>query len=240
LYHYNHQRKAKSGAEMDRTSYPQTKGNIPSRHSERARYDVDTVHSILDAGRIAHVAFVADGLPQVLPMLYVRVGEALYLHGSTGAHFNRVAARKKGITVAVGVTLVDEFVLARSTFSHSANYRSVVARGEAFIVTSEERKAEVLDALVERLIPGRSADARKPTSDELRQTGVLELQLEEVSAKVRTGDPIDTEQDLGSPCWAGVLPITVAWGAARPSADLSGGIEVPPYLAAGAPAAWLG
>ncbi len=227
-------------AENEPASYPQTKRNFPSRHPERARYDVETVHSILDAGRIAHLAFVADGLPQVLPMLYVRVGEAIYLHGSTGAHFNRVAARKKGLRVAVEVTLLDEFVLARSTFSHSVNYRSVVATGEAVIVTSEEQKAEVLEALVEKLIPGRSADARRPTGDELRQTGVLELQLDEVSAKVRTGDPIDKEQDLGSACWAGVVPVTVEWGSARASADLAAGIGVPEYLVAGAALAGVG
>ncbi|MGO9196289.1 MAG: pyridoxamine 5'-phosphate oxidase family protein [Acidimicrobiales bacterium] len=224
---------------MDPSEYPQTKSNVPSRHSERARYDGETVHSILDGGVIAHVGFVADGQPQVLPMLYVRVGTAVYLHGSTGSHLNRMAARNGGVAVAVEVTLMDEFVLARSTFSHSVNYRSVVAAGEAVIVASEERKAEVLEALVERLIPGRSGDARRPTSDELRQTGVLELQLADVSAKVRTGDPIDKAEDLDSRCWAGVLPIGVYRGEPRPAADLAAGIEVPAYLAPGAPSPGL-
>ncbi|MHB1987684.1 MAG: pyridoxamine 5'-phosphate oxidase family protein [Acidimicrobiales bacterium] len=214
----------------DTDSYPETRANQPSRHRERARYDRGTVHSILDGGIIAHVGFVAGGRPQVLPMLYVRVGEAIYLHGSTGAHLNRLAARNSSLPMAVEVTLLDELVLARSVFDHSANYRSVVVSGEATVVTGERRKTEVLEALVEKLIPGRSSDARPPSGAELRQTALLELELNEVSAKVRTGDPIDEAADLASSCWAGVLPVHTTWGEARRAANLAPGIELPGYL----------
>lgn len=214
-------------------TYPRTANNQPSRHAERATYDVATVHSILDAGMVAHVGFVHEGRPQVLPMLYVRAGEAIYLHASTGAHMARLAARRGSIPIVVEVTLVDEIVCARAAFSHSVNYRSVIAHGDGRPVTSEARKREVLDALVEHLLPGRGADARPPAADELRKTAVLELALDDVSAKVRTGDPIDAADDLGSPCWAGVRPIHSAWGAPRASADLAAGIAVPAYLAEG-------
>jgi nitroimidazol reductase NimA-like FMN-containing flavoprotein (pyridoxamine 5'-phosphate oxidase superfamily) len=220
---------------LRKDSYAETEGNRPSRHSERARYDVETVHGILDAGMIAHVAFVADGLPQVLPLLYVRVGTSVYLHGSTGAHFARRAAREGSLPVSVEVTLVDELVLARSTFNHSANYRSVIAHGKAVVVPEQERKLEVLAALVEHLVPGRGADARPPAPSELRQTAVLELPLENVAAKVRTGDPVDEASDSESSCWAGVWPLLSSFGVPRPSRDLSAGIGVPGYLEAGAP-----
>jgi nitroimidazol reductase NimA-like FMN-containing flavoprotein (pyridoxamine 5'-phosphate oxidase superfamily) len=214
-------------------SYPETGDNRPSRHAERARYDEETVHRTLDEALIAHVAFVADGKPTVLPMLYVREGRAVYLHGSTGMHLARTVARRGSVPVAVEVTIVDELVLARSTFSHSANYRSVVVHGDAAVVRDDERKAALLGALVEKLIPGRSADARPPAPVELRQTAVLEVRLENVSAKVRTGDPLDEPQDAASDCWAGVRPIVTGWGEPRPAAGLRGGIELPPYLAAG-------
>ncbi len=216
-------------------SYPVTDLNTPSRHSERARYDVESVHSILDEGMIAHVGFVADGRPQVLPMLYVRVGTSLFLHGSTGAHFARKSARGRGLGVAVEVTLVDSLVLARSTFSHSVNYRSVVAHGEAVVVTDPDRKYEILGHLVERLVPGRSADARPPAPDELRKTAVLELALADVAAKVRTGDPLDDDHDLGSACWAGQWPFVTTMGVPVRAADLQAGVDTPPYLVPGEP-----
>jgi nitroimidazol reductase NimA-like FMN-containing flavoprotein (pyridoxamine 5'-phosphate oxidase superfamily) len=214
-------------------TYGVTRENQPSRHPERARYDRPTVHDILDSGLVAHVAFIADERPRVLPMLYVRVGERIYLHGSTGAHITRMAARRRSLPVAVEVTLVSELVLARSTFNHSANYRSVVVHGDALAVSDESRKNEVLAAMVNKLIPGRGADARPPTSDELRQTAVLELALDNVSAKVRTGDPVDPPEELASPCWAGLRPIVAVWGAPKPAADLADGVEVPGYLGAG-------
>ncbi len=217
-----------------RAEYPPTGRTVPSRHRERARYDAESVHAILDEGLVAHVGYVVDGQPRVLPMLYVRLGEALYLHGSTGSRLNRTARRDRETAVAVSaeVTLFDALVLARASFNHSVNYRSVVVSGRAAPVLGEARKAEVLDALVERLVPGRGGDARPPTPEELRQTGVLELPLEEVSAKVRSGDPVDDEGDLGLACWAGCLPLRVSFGAAQPSGDLAAGVELPDYLRA--------
>lgn len=215
----------------DAAAYPQTKDNRPSRHPERAHYDVEVVHSILDEGLIAHVGFVADGRPHVLPMLYVRVGPAVYLHGSTGARINRMAVRDESMPISVEVTLVDALVLARSVFNHSANYRSVVASGTAALVRDEQQKSELLEALVEKLIPGRSTDARAPTEDELRQTAVLKLGLEEVSAKVRSGDPLDAADDVSYPCWAGLRPLLSSWGKPVPSGDLAADIELPSYLA---------
>lgn len=210
--------------------YPTTAGNVPSRHPERARYDKALVHAVLDAALVAHVAFVHDGAARILPMLHVRVGESLYLHGSTGARFNRMAARGDGIELAVEVTLFDGLVLARSVFNHSVNYRSVVVHGRAGIVDDAVEKRQLLDALVERLVPGRTAEARPPTEGELRKTAVLALPLDEVSAKVRTGDPADDEQDLARACWAGVVPLETRWGEPVASADLSPAIGLPPSV----------
>src|SRR5579875_1187230 len=213
--------------------YPRTEENQPSRHPERARYEREVVHTILDEGLFAHVGFVDDGRPGVLPMLLVREGEAVYLHGSTGSHLARTALRLGSLRVAVEMTLVDELVLARSTTNHSVNYRSVVVHGDAIPVRDERRKAELLAALVEKILPGRSRDARRPTAQELRQTAVLEVELSNVSAKVRTGDPIDEPEDLEAPCWAGVLPVRPVWGEPRAAANLDGAIVPPAYLSSG-------
>lgn len=214
---------------MTGREYSRGDRNVPSRHPERASYDDETVHAILDEGIVGHAGFVVDGRPSVLPMLYVRVGEALYLHGSTGAHLNRMAVRAS-LPVSFEVTLLDGLVLARSVFSHSVNYRSVVVAGEATLLRDPARKAEVLEALVERIVPGRASDARPPSETELRQTAVLELRLEEVSAKVRRGDPKDEEDDLAWPCWAGTIPLLGRYGEPWASSDLSPGTKMPSYL----------
>lgn len=211
--------------------YHPTPATTPSRLAERARYDAETVHAILDEALIGHLAFVADDRPQLLPMLFVRCGSTLYLHGSTGQHPARMAARRGGLDVAFEVTLVDALVLARSAFHHSANYRAVVAHGRATVVADEDEKRRVLDELMDKLVPGRVGDARGPASDELRQTAVLALPLVEVSAKVRTGDPADDDEDLGRPTWAGLLPLTSGRGVPVPAADLAAGIALPAYLA---------
>lgn len=211
-------------------SYERTEHNQPSRHGERARYDAETVHAVLDEGLIAHVAFVADERAQVLPMLYVRIGEAVYVHGSTGSQLARMAARRGPVAVALEVTLVDEFVLAKATFSHSANYRSVVAHGPARLVEDATRKSEILAFLVEHLVPGRGADARPPSTTELRQTAVLELALDDVGAKVRSGDPIDAPEDASIECWTGLRPLLSTWGTPRPAAGLPAAVELPAYL----------
>lgn len=209
--------------------YPRGERNVPSRHAERAAYDVATVHAILDEALVAHVGFVVEDTPSVLPMLYVREGESLFLHGSTGAHLNRIAVRDR-LPLCVEVTLFDGLVLARSVFSHSVNYRSVVVSGEGTLVRDSARKGELLDALVERIVPGRLGDARPPSEMELRQTAVIELPLENVSAKVRRGDPKDEGEDLSRRCWAGTVPLVSRWGEPVAASDLAEGLSLPAYL----------
>ncbi|MGH9293441.1 MAG: pyridoxamine 5'-phosphate oxidase family protein [Acidimicrobiales bacterium] len=210
--------------------YAPTPETTPKRHPERARFDAETVHAVLDEALVGHLAFVADGAPQVLPLLFVRDGAAVYLHASTGTRPARILARHGALDVAFEVTLVDELVLARAAFSHSANYRCVVAHGSLRLIGDAARKAAVLDLLVDKIVPGRSADARRPDESELRQTAVMELALDAVSAKVRAGDPLDTERDLSSPVFAGRLPLLTRRGPPIPAADLDPAIPVPAYL----------
>ncbi len=205
----------------------------PSRLADRARYDAETIHQILDEALICHVGFAADGRPQVLPMLFVRVGSTVFLHSSTGGHPARVAARKGGIDVALEATIVDALVLARSAFHHSANYRAVVAHGRATLVRDSSLKVEVLDALMEKMAPGRAADVRAPNEAELRQTAVMGVPLVQVSAKVRTGPPADDAEDLSLGHWAGLWPIREVRGAPEPAPDLTPGIELPAHLRVG-------
>jgi uncharacterized protein len=180
-----------------------------SRHPERAAYDAATVHAVLDAALVAHVGFVAAGRPVVIPMLYGRDGDALYLHGSVASRLQRTLAN--GIDVCLTVTLVDGLVLARSAFRHSMNYRSVVVLGRAMLVRPED-KDHALRIITEHVVPGRWDEVRPPSPIELRQTSVLRLAIEEASAKSRTGGPIDADEDLGMTVWAGVLPCAVTWG----------------------------
>lgn len=210
--------------------YEPSEATTPSRHKERASSDEGVVNSILDEALIGHLAFVDDGLPQILPLLFVRVDRAVYLHGSTGAHFARNAARRGKLAVTFEVTLIDGLVLARSAFSHSANYRCVVAHGSARIVKDDEQKEAVLIALMDKLVPGRNSDARAPRPDELRKTALLELPLTEVGAKVRTGGPLDDESDLGLAVWAGIRPILSHWGAPVPADNLEPTVALPDYL----------
>jgi nitroimidazol reductase NimA-like FMN-containing flavoprotein (pyridoxamine 5'-phosphate oxidase superfamily) len=210
--------------------YQTSDTTTPSRHKERASWDTQVVESILDEAIIGHLAFVDDGRPQILPLLFVRVGESIYLHSSTGAHFARLAKGGRRLPVSFEVTLIDGLVLARSAFSHSANYRCVVAHGEAVIVPEEARKEAVLAALMDKLVPGRNAEARGPRPDELRKTALLELPLTDVAAKVRSGSPLDDEADLGLVVWAGVRPIVAHWGAPVASDDLADRVEIPAYL----------
>lgn len=215
--------------------YAATGRTTPTRARERASYDRELVHGILDDGYVCHLGFVRDGAPVVLPTLYARVGERLYLHGSTGSRPLRSAgdgsAQAPAMPVCVTVTHLDGLVLARSAFHHSANYRSVVVHGSARQVTDEAERIAALDALVDNVLPGRAADCRPADARELAATAVLVLELVEVSAKVRAGGPNDEPEDLGLPYWAGVLPVRSTHGALEPSADLAPGIDVPGYLA---------
>ncbi|MEV6105277.1 pyridoxamine 5'-phosphate oxidase family protein [Streptomyces sp. NPDC051940] len=214
-------------------SYPTTDRNVPTRSKERASYDRELVHSILDEGYVCHLGFIRDGAPVVLPTLYGRVDEKLYVHGSTGSRPLRMAgqAADPGLPVCLTVTHVDGLVLARSAFHHSINYRSVVVQGTARQVTDPVARAEALDALVDHVVAGRSADSRPANAKELAATAVLVIDLAEVSAKVRTGGANDDEEDKGLPYWAGVVPVRTVYGEPLPSADLAAGVTTPGYLA---------
>ncbi|MGQ5227523.1 pyridoxamine 5'-phosphate oxidase family protein [Streptomyces sp. yara] len=215
------------------TGYTPTERTVPTRAPQRASYDKDLVHAILDEGYVCHLGFVRDGAPVVLPTLYGRVGEVLYVHGSTGSRPLRTAGRSdQGLPVCLTVTHVDGLVLARSAFHHSVNYRSVVVHGTACEVTDPEEKRQALDALVDHVVPGRSADSRPADKKELAATAVLRIRLDEVSAKARTGGVNDEPEDLSLPHWAGVLPVRTAYGVPQPSPDLAPGTEVPGYLTA--------
>ena len=199
------------------------------RLPERGKYDQDTVYSILDEGFICHVGFVAaDGRPIVIPTAYGREGNRLYIHGSMGSRMQRMLAA--GIDVCITVTLVDGLVLARSGFNSSMNYRSVVILGRATPVTDADEKNRVLYLFSEHLLPGRWAEIRGPSEQELRQTSVLVIELNEVSAKVRTGPPKDDEQDYALPVWAGVLPIEMKFGEPVPDPELRVTPGVPEYV----------
>ncbi|MEV4514160.1 bifunctional pyridoxamine 5'-phosphate oxidase family protein/GNAT family N-acetyltransferase [Dactylosporangium sp. NPDC049525] len=194
---------------------------------ERASYDADLVHAVLDEAYVCHLGFVVDGEPRVLPTLFARVDDTIYLHGSTGSR-PLLAARDGGVPVCVTVTLLDGLVLARSQFHHSANYRSVVAHGTARPVTDPQEREAALAALVDKVVPGRAADSRPGNAKELAQTAVLALPLREVSAKIRTGGPSDDEQDLHLPHWAGVVPLTLVTGPVEPAPGVL--VPVPEYL----------
>ncbi|MFI5943526.1 pyridoxamine 5'-phosphate oxidase family protein [Streptomyces uncialis] len=216
----------------EQTAYTPTGRTVPTRSRERASYDRAVVHSILDAAYVCHLGFIRDGAPVVLPTLYARVGEHLYVHGSTGSRPLRMAGQgDPGLAVCVTVTHVDGLVLARSAFHHSINYRSVVVQGIAHPVTDPEEKRVSLDALVDHVVPGRSADSRPANAKELASTAVLRLDLAEVSAKCRAGGPGDEPEDLGLPHWTGVVPVRQTYGALVPADDLADGIAVPEYLA---------
>ncbi|MEU6127462.1 pyridoxamine 5'-phosphate oxidase family protein [Streptomyces sp. NPDC047123] len=215
-------------------AYAPTDRTIPTRSRERASYDHESVHAILDEAYVCHLGFVRDGAPVVLPTLYGRVGDRLYVHGSTGSRPLRragaAADRDPGLQVCLTVTHVDGLVLARSAFHHSINYRSVVVHGTAHQVTDPEEKRLALDALVDHVVPGRSADSRPADTKELAATAVLRLDLNEVSAKARTGGPNDEPEDMDLPHWAGVVPLRKGHDTLIPSADLAPDITVPDYL----------
>ncbi|GAA0582031.1 pyridoxamine 5'-phosphate oxidase family protein [Streptomyces crystallinus] len=214
-------------------SYEPTGRTVPTRSRERASYDRELVHGILDEGYVCHLGFVRDGAPVVLPTLYGRIGERLYVHGSTGSRPLRMAGRADpGLPVCLTVTHVDGLVLARSAFHHSLNYRSVVVHGLAYQVTDPEERRSALDALVDQVVPGRSYDSRQANAKELAATSVIRLDLEEVSAKVRTGGPNDEPEDSALPHWTGVIPLARTYGTPLPADDLDPSVALPDYLAA--------
>ena len=194
------------------------------RLADRARYDWDTIHSILDEGLVCHLGFAVDGRPWVMPTTYARVDDRLYVHGAAANFALKTLA--SGVDACVTVTLLDGLVLARSAFHHSMNYRSVMVFGRAERVVDDQEQYDSMIAIVEHLVPGRSHDTRLPSPGELRKTLIVRLSLAECSAKVRTGGPIDDEDDMALGHWAGVLPLAIVPGA--PVADVQEG--VPDYL----------
>jgi nitroimidazol reductase NimA-like FMN-containing flavoprotein (pyridoxamine 5'-phosphate oxidase superfamily) len=197
------------------------------RLPKRGHYDRETIAAILDEGLVCHVGFVVDGQPYVIPTVYARVGERLCLHGSAVSRMLRTLAG--GVPVCVTVTLLDGLVLARSVFNHSMNYRSVVVLGTATALEDDEKR-NALEAIAEHVAPGRWKEARGPNETELKATLVLSLPLDEASAKVRTGPPVDEDEDYGLPYWAGVLPLALAAGSPVDDPRLPPGIARPPSV----------
>jgi uncharacterized protein len=203
------------------------------RVPQRGAYERETIDAILDETLISHVGFVHGGQPVVIPTLHARLGDRLYLHGSAASRMLRTLS--KGVPVCATATLVDGLVLARSAFHHSVNYRSVVVFGTATLVEPGEETVEALELFTEKLVPGRWADVRPPTRQELKGTKVLSLPLDEASAKVRTGPPIDEDEDYDLPVWAGVLPLSASVAEPEPDPRLDPAVETPGYVAAWRP-----
>ena len=205
---------------LDGGSFATTERSRVRRHPERAHYDRDTVHAILDAALMCHVGYVIDHLPYVTPTLFWRDGERLYWHGSSASHMLR--AQRDGIPVCLTVSHIDGLVLARCAFRHSLNYRAVMVFGTARAVEDEREKEAGFNAFIERLYPGRTALMRPIAPQELKATMLLSMAIEEVSAKIRDDGPLDLETDHTADCWAGVIPIAPRIGA--PAGDT----RVPP------------
>jgi uncharacterized protein len=232
---YSHRsRPAMAKSLGNRRSHPMSTPSMPTsrtrvvREPQRGVYDRAVVNKILDEGFICHVGFVIDGQPFVIPTSYGRQDAVLYIHGSAASRMLRNAS--SGIPVCVTVTLIDGLVLARSSFNHSMNYRSVVVLGTATMVEEREEKLSALRVLSEHILPDRWDDARRPTEQELKATTVIRLPINEFSAKVREGPPIDDEEDYALPVWAGVLPLRMVPGHPVSDPRLLDGIEVPDYI----------
>ena len=197
------------------------------RAPTRAHYDAETVHAFLDAGNVGHVGFVADDRAVIIPMLYGREADTLYLHGSVAS---RLMRHLDGREATVAVTHVDALVMARSAFHHSMNYRSVVAFGTACSVDDDDEKLHGLRVITEHLVPGRWDEVRAPNRVEMRQTAVLRFDITEASAKARTHGVVDDEDDLALPVWAGLVPITRVLGDPVPDPGLAAGVDTSPSV----------
>ena len=195
---------------------------------ERGHYDADTIYPIIDEALICHVGFVEAGQPFVIPTLHARLGDTILLHGARASRMIKHA--EAGGELCITITLVDGLVLARSVFHHSVNYRSSVIFGRGSPIEGEAAQLQALEAFTERLIPGRWAEARPPNLNELRQTAIVAVAIESASAKIRSGPPKDDQEDLDLPLWAGVLPVTQAFGPPLPDPQLPAGVDLPEYL----------
>lgn len=212
---------------MPETQMPTARTRVV-REPHRAVYDRDEVYKILDDGFVCHVGFAVEGQPFVIPTSYGRKDSNLYIHGSAASRM--LKQMNNGVPVCVTVTLLDGLVLARSVFNHSMNYRSVLVLGRAVLVDDPAEKLEGLRILSEHILPGRWDDSRQPSERELKQTWVLRLPIEEFSAKVRTGPPVDDEEDYSFPTWAGVVPMELKAGAPIRDERLDAGRDVPEYM----------
>ncbi|HEX7286720.1 MAG TPA: pyridoxamine 5'-phosphate oxidase family protein [Candidatus Angelobacter sp.] len=198
------------------------------RLPNRGSHELETIYKILDAAYLAHVGFNVNGQPFVIPTLFGRDGEKLYLHGSAASRMLRELST--GVPACITVTLVDGLVLARSAFHHSMNYRSVVAFGTARRIDDPEQKVKALRVMSDHLIAGRWEQVRWPNPTELKATAVLEFQMDEASAKVRSGPPLDDEEDYALPMWAGILPVRSVAGTPEPDPRLAADCELPEYI----------
>jgi nitroimidazol reductase NimA-like FMN-containing flavoprotein (pyridoxamine 5'-phosphate oxidase superfamily) len=213
---------------VERSTAPTPRTRV-RRLPKRGAYDRPTIDAILDEALVAHLAFTGEeGQPYAIPTLQARVGDEVWVHGSAASRTLRILGA--GAPACLTVTLIDGLVLARSIFNHSMNYRSVVVLGETRAVTDPDEKRAALAAFAERIAPNRWAEARPPTSQELKATSILALPLDEASAKVRTGPPVDEDADHSLEVWAGVVPMRLVRGEPVPDPDLRSGIEVPRYL----------
>jgi uncharacterized protein len=210
------------------TAFTPTHRSKVKRLHERGRYDEESVFAILDAGIVAHIGYVIDGQPYVTPTAYWRRGRTLYWHGSSASRMLRT--QKDGIAACVTVSLLDGLVVARSGFHHSINYRAVMAFGRAHFVEDAKEKEGELDYFIERIYPGRVATLRPVNSQELKGTTLIAMEIEEASAKVRTGEPKDDEEDYALDIWAGVIPIRQVVGAVENDPRLKSGVALPDHL----------
>ncbi len=206
----------------------QTKRTKLKRIPKRGNFERAAIYQILDEAFVCHVGFAANNLPFVIPTSFARIGDRLVIHGSAASRMMR--ALKEEIDVCVTVTLVDALVLARSAFHHSMNYRSVVVFGKAKIISDEREKYAALKAFTEHIVPGRWAEIRPPSKNELKGTTVLSLALTEASAKIRAGGPVDDEEDYEMDVWAGILPLGIEIGAPVADERLKTGVAVPPNV----------
>ena len=214
---------------MPDTAYPVTPRNRVKRLHERGRYDHETVHAILDAAMICHIAYVIDGLPYCTPTAFWREGTHLYWHGSSASRMLRT--QKPGLPVCLTVSHLDSLVLARCGFNHSVDYRSAMCFGTARILEDAAEKARALDAMIERFYPGRAAELRPSTAQELKATMVVGMEIEQASAKIRSKGVADEEEDYALPIYAARIPVRQVVGAAEPCPRMPAGVPFPAGLA---------
>ncbi len=208
--------------------FPQTKRNQVRRLAKRGKYDKTSIYQILDEGFLCQLAFVVDEQPFVIPTLYARVEDSIYIHGSQISRMLKTLA--EGVRLCLTVTLVDGLVLARSAFHHSINYRSAIIFGSGILIENDKEKLLALKAISDRLVPHRWEDCRQPNTKELNVTSVIRIEIEEASAKIREGMPIDDQEDYDLPIWAGIVPIHKNFGPPVRDEKLSETVDLPNYL----------